>query len=109
SFSVTLKSEFATSDKNTRKGPFTGNIIAVACLRGKRRTDQSTVTENGNNTEMFSAKRDGVYSVIQFVPAGDCPTGPGKPIRETSQNDDSDVYHVYCTVPDFPSASTRMM
>ncbi|MEQ2178878.1 hypothetical protein GOODEAATRI_018806, partial [Goodea atripinnis] len=71
--------------------------------------DQSTVIENGNNTEMFSAKRDGVYSIIQFVPAADCPTGPGRPIRETSQNDDSDVYHVYCTVPDLPSASTRMM
>ncbi|XP_023180466.1 mucin-3A-like isoform X2 [Xiphophorus maculatus] len=95
-------------------------LVVAACLIAKRRTgkglhnrkqanlkDQSVWMKVTDNTEMLPLDKDGVYSVITSAPAADRPAGPGKPAKEKPQTEDSDVYHVYCTIPDLPPPSTR--
>ncbi|XP_027858991.1 uncharacterized protein LOC114135688 isoform X2 [Xiphophorus couchianus] len=95
-------------------------LVVAACLIAKRRTgkglhnrkqanlkDQSVWMKVTDNTEMLPLDKDGVYSVITSAPAADRPTGPGKPATGKPQTEDSDVYHIYCTIPDLPPPSTR--
>ncbi|XP_008304050.1 chitinase 3-like isoform X3 [Stegastes partitus] len=46
------------------------------------------------------------YSMINFVPAAERRTE--LPTRQASRNENSDVYHVYATIPDDPPATTLM-
>ncbi|XP_043978897.1 uncharacterized protein LOC122834480 isoform X2 [Gambusia affinis] len=93
-------------------------LVVAACLTAKRRTgkglhnrkqvnlkDQSVWMKMTDKTEMLPLDKDGVYSVITSGPAADRPAGPGKPA--TGKPKDSDVYHMYCTIPDLPPPSTR--
>ncbi|XP_054883274.1 location of vulva defective 1-like [Poeciliopsis prolifica] len=90
-------------------------LVVGACLIAKRGTgkglsnrkksnlkDQTMWVKTTDNTEMLPVDEDGVYSVITSGPAAHRPTGPGKSATGKPQTEDSDVYHVYCTIPDFP-------
>ncbi|XP_071782019.2 uncharacterized protein LOC139932211 [Centroberyx gerrardi] len=49
----------------------------------------------------------GTYSLITSVPANVFPTGSAKVNRPEPQNEDSDTYHVYCTISEEPAASAQ--
>ncbi|KAK5933994.1 hypothetical protein CgunFtcFv8_014430 [Champsocephalus gunnari] len=51
------------------------------------------------------AGNDEAYSMITSAPAAVCLTGPEKPSRQASQNEDSDIYHVYSTISEEPPPS----
>ncbi|XP_008407945.1 uncharacterized protein LOC103465128 [Poecilia reticulata] len=93
-------------------------LVVAACLIAKRRTGKGLLNrkqanlkdqnmKTTDNTEMLPLDKDGVYSIITSAPAADRPTGPGKSATRKPQTEDSDVYHVYCTVPDLPPPSTK--
>lgn len=98
-------------------------LMVASCLRAKRRTEkqlhkrkQTNITDLSvsmnmiDNAEVLPADKDGVYSVIPCVPVADCPTGPAKSVPGKPQTADSDVYHMYCTIPDLrsPAKDDRM-
>ncbi|XP_035517621.1 uncharacterized protein LOC118328124 [Morone saxatilis] len=84
----------------------------------KRRTEgcsykrkQTNVTDdfmymiNLDYEGLFSADNDKANDVITSLPGLECPTGSDKPNRREPQTEDSDIYHVYCTIPDDPPPS----
>ncbi|MED6282163.1 hypothetical protein CHARACLAT_029155 [Characodon lateralis] len=98
-------------------------LVVATCLRAKKMTandlhkrketkstgvDQSVWMKTIDNTEMLPADNDyGVYSVIMSAAAADCPAGSVKSPTEKPQADNSDVYHVYCTIPDLPPSPIK--
>ncbi|XP_045547984.1 putative GPI-anchored protein pfl2 [Salmo salar] len=49
----------------------------------------------------------GVYSLITSVPSTSIPLGPFEENGKSSENDNSDTYHVYSSIPDRPATSAQ--
>ncbi|KAM4587242.1 uncharacterized protein PAE49_023269 isoform 4-T4 [Odontesthes bonariensis] len=94
-------------------------VLVLTCLRVKKKNETpSHKRTRGNLTDDFicmndidkggmSPSNNGVYSVITSPPGGDCPAGTEKLNRQKPQLEDSDVYHVYCTIPEKPAPSAK--
>ncbi|KAK5598619.1 hypothetical protein CRENBAI_007087 [Crenichthys baileyi] len=84
-------------------------LVVAACLRAKKRTGiVQSVWIKAIDTEMLPADNDdGAYSVIMSAAAVDFSAGSVKSPTEKPQAYDSDVYHVYCTIPDLPPSSIK--
>ncbi|XP_029286495.1 uncharacterized protein LOC115007692 [Cottoperca gobio] len=93
-------------------------LLGLALLFTKRRTErcsskraQADATDDLmcmrelNHGGSLPAGNDEAYSVITSVPAADCPTGLDKSKMQESQNEDSDIYHVYSTMSEEPPPS----
>ncbi|XP_029286494.1 uncharacterized protein LOC115007691 [Cottoperca gobio] len=93
-------------------------LLGLALLFTKRRTErcsskrtQADATDDLmcmrelNHGGSLPAGNDEAYSVITSVPAADCPTGLDKSKMQESQNEDSDIYHVYSTISEEPPPS----
>ncbi|KAK6319548.1 hypothetical protein J4Q44_G00107590 [Coregonus suidteri] len=48
-----------------------------------------------------------IYSLITSVPSTSIPSGPFEENGQSSENDNSDVYHVYSSIPDRPATSAQ--
>ncbi|XP_071059395.1 uncharacterized protein [Pseudochaenichthys georgianus] len=68
-------------------------------------TDDLMCTRKLDHGGSLPAGNDEAYSMITSVPAAVCLTGPEKPSRQASQNEDSDIYHVYSTISEEPPPS----
>ncbi|XP_051272396.1 uncharacterized protein LOC127372552 isoform X2 [Dicentrarchus labrax] len=99
-------------------------LLGLALFCTKRRTEgcsykrtQTNVTDdfmymiNLDYEGLFSADIDKAFDVITSLPGVECPTGSDKLDRREPQTEDSDIYHVYCTIPDDqpPSAPNDMV
>ncbi|XP_038553357.1 uncharacterized protein LOC119886590 isoform X2 [Micropterus salmoides] len=93
-------------------------LMGLALLCTKRRTERCSYKRTqASDTDDFVCLRnldhggllpggnDEVYSVITSVPGADCSPGSEKLSRQQSQNEDSDIYHVYATISEEPPAS----
>ncbi|XP_029631909.1 uncharacterized protein LOC115208187 isoform X2 [Salmo trutta] len=49
----------------------------------------------------------GIYSLITSVPSTSVPPGPFEENGKSSENDNSDTYHVYSSIPDRPATSSQ--
>ncbi|XP_029631911.1 uncharacterized protein LOC115208189 isoform X2 [Salmo trutta] len=49
----------------------------------------------------------GIYSLITSVPSTSVPPGPFEENGKSSENDNSDTYHVYSSIPDRPATSAQ--
>lgn len=68
-------------------------------------TDDLMCTRKLDHGGSLPAGNDEAYSMITSVPAAVCLTGPEKPSRQATQNEDSDIYHVYSTISEEPPPS----
>lgn len=67
--------------------------------------DDFVCLRNLDHGGLLPGGNDEVYSVITSVPGADCSPGSEKLSRQQSQNEDSDIYHVYATISEEPPAS----
>ncbi|XP_027135628.1 uncharacterized protein LOC109140653 [Larimichthys crocea] len=72
-------------------------------------TDDVMCMQSLDHGGLLPAGDDEAYSVITSVPGADCPAGSKKLDRQRPQNEDSDIYHVYATIPEEPSPSALNM
>ncbi|KAM9536117.1 uncharacterized protein ACWYII_040251 isoform 2-T2 [Salvelinus alpinus] len=56
---------------------------------------------------MLALKDSGIYSLITTVPSTLLPSGPVEENGKSSENDNSDTYHVYSSIPDRPATSAQ--
>ncbi|KAM9536711.1 uncharacterized protein ACWYII_040549 [Salvelinus alpinus] len=57
--------------------------------------------------EDADSENAGVYSLITSVPSTSVPPGPFEENGKSSENDNSDTYHVYSSIPDRPATSAQ--
>ncbi|XP_052383156.1 uncharacterized protein LOC118372821 isoform X6 [Oncorhynchus keta] len=57
--------------------------------------------------EDADSENAGVYSLITSVPSTSVPLGPFEENGKSSENDKSDMYHVYSSIPDRPASSAQ--
>ncbi|XP_042155552.1 mucin-5AC-like isoform X2 [Oncorhynchus tshawytscha] len=57
--------------------------------------------------EDADSENAGVYSLITSVPSTSVPLGPFEENGKSSENDKSDTYHVYSSIPDRPATSAQ--
>ncbi|XP_042155545.1 uncharacterized protein LOC112244881 isoform X12 [Oncorhynchus tshawytscha] len=57
--------------------------------------------------EDADSENAGVYSLITSVPSTSLPLGPFEGNGKSSENDNSDTYHVYSSIPDRPATSAQ--
>ncbi|KAM9410611.1 uncharacterized protein KZ484_002648 isoform 2-T2 [Pholidichthys leucotaenia] len=94
-------------------------FLKIELLRNKRRSEthpknrkQAGATENLTHTEnngqggLLPADDNEVYSMITLIPGADCPADSNTPQRRELKIEDSDIYHVYSTIPERPPTST---
>ncbi|XP_071376804.1 mucin-17-like [Centroberyx affinis] len=91
----------------TRRG--TGKFVSK---RPKAKVDDDLTRDCMNMGSLNSggvspAGNGGTYSLITSVPDNVFPTGSVKVTRPQPQNEDSDTYHVYCTISEEPAASAQ--
>ncbi|XP_064857767.1 mucin-3A-like isoform X4 [Oncorhynchus nerka] len=55
----------------------------------------------------FHSENAGIYSLITSVPSTSVPPGPFEENGKSSENDNSDMYHVYNSIPDRPATSAQ--
>ncbi|XP_051804764.1 uncharacterized protein LOC127534217 [Acanthochromis polyacanthus] len=93
-------------------------LVLVLHRHLKRRTGSSSSKTKANITDESVCLRNishggvelpvnSTYSLITSVPSADCSTGFEKLNREEPQSQDSDIYHLYETIPDRPTASDQ--
>ncbi|XP_033995101.1 uncharacterized protein LOC117489703 isoform X18 [Trematomus bernacchii] len=93
-------------------------VLGLAFLFTKRTTERCAAKRTQANVTdelmcmrkldhggSLPAGNDEAYSMITSVPAAGCLTGPEKQSRQASQNEDSDIYHVYSTISEEPAPS----
>ncbi|XP_064821777.1 uncharacterized protein LOC135539670 [Oncorhynchus masou masou] len=56
---------------------------------------------------MLDSRDAGIYSLITSVPSTFFPSGPVEENGESPENDNSDMYHVYSSIPDRPATSAQ--
>ncbi|XP_028263155.1 uncharacterized protein LOC114436842 isoform X2 [Parambassis ranga] len=87
-------------------------VLMLALLGAKRRSEicsyKRTQTNTKGDVQMTNgrvpADNDGAYSLISSEPDAVCAAGSQKLNKQQCLSDDSDVYHVYSTIPDRPQA-----
>eukprot|EP00063_Salmo_salar_P012577 XP_013987412.1 PREDICTED: uncharacterized protein LOC106565145 isoform X3 [Salmo salar] len=57
--------------------------------------------------EDADSENAGVYNLITSVPSTSIPLGPFEENGKSSENDNSDTYHVYSSIPDRPATSAQ--
>nr|XP_054587121.1 uncharacterized protein LOC129152797 [Nothobranchius furzeri] len=87
-------------------------VFVLACVSAKRSSDKNVQSRNQTNftaelTCTTSACETGVHSMIECVPATDS-TGSDNLHQIELQNDEADVYHMYCIISELPPPSTNM-
>ncbi|XP_063767279.1 uncharacterized protein LOC134883078 isoform X2 [Eleginops maclovinus] len=68
-------------------------------------TDDLMCMRKMDHGGLLPAGNEEAYSTVTSVPAAVCLTGPEKLSRQESQNEDSDIYHVYSTISEEPPPS----
>ncbi|XP_036804246.1 uncharacterized protein LOC118940102 [Oncorhynchus mykiss] len=56
---------------------------------------------------MLDSRDAGIYSLITTVPSMFLPSGPVEENGESPENNNSDTYHVYSSIPDRPATSAQ--
>ncbi|XP_017290934.1 uncharacterized protein LOC108247377 [Kryptolebias marmoratus] len=79
---------------------------ALLCFRRQRRRAKRTEEYLNKRSQANSTGNNGGYYMITSVPAADSPIELQQMKRRDSQNENSDLYHVYATVTDEPDATT---
>ncbi|KAL6464299.1 hypothetical protein MHYP_G00266160 [Metynnis hypsauchen] len=91
-------------------------IIFVCRFIKKQRTDRLQVDsarrDQGDMMAMLSVEElspgaAGTYSAITSESRSFQPAGPSKKGKQISEETETDVYHIYCTIPDIPVASKQ--
>ncbi|XP_010879285.3 uncharacterized protein LOC105016864 isoform X1 [Esox lucius] len=101
-------------------GLFLLGLTAVClCRKTKKNYSQRSVQQDDHNQVvdlvmgdmrsggMVDSGHDGFYSAVSSVPSTFLPSGPIAKNGEASENENSDIYHVYCSIPDRPATSAQ--
>ncbi|XP_031690094.1 mucin-5AC isoform X8 [Oncorhynchus kisutch] len=56
---------------------------------------------------MLDSRDAGIYSLITSVPSTFLPSGPFEENGKSSENDNSDTFHIYSSIPDRPATSAQ--
>nr|XP_046169051.1 uncharacterized protein LOC124004295 isoform X5 [Oncorhynchus gorbuscha] len=101
-------------------GVFLMGLTAVyLCRRTKKTNSQRPTARQDDHSQcdlvmgamssagMLDSRDAGIYSLITSVPSTFLPSGPFEENGKSSENDNSDMYHVYSSIPDRPATSAQ--
>ncbi|XP_035634327.1 uncharacterized protein LOC118388877 isoform X2 [Oncorhynchus keta] len=101
-------------------GVFLMGLTAVyLCRRTKKTNSQRPTARQDDHSQcdlvmgamssagMLDSRDAGIYSLITSVPSTFLPSGPFEENGKSSENDNSDMYHVYSSIPDRPTTSAQ--
>ncbi|XP_042155540.1 uncharacterized protein LOC112244881 isoform X11 [Oncorhynchus tshawytscha] len=101
-------------------GVFLMGLTAVyLCRRTKKTNSQRPTARQDDHSQcdlvmgamssagMLDSRDAGIYSLITSVPSMFLPSGPFEENGKSSENDNSDMYHIYSSIPDRPATSAQ--
>ncbi|XP_031690408.1 uncharacterized protein LOC109892697 isoform X2 [Oncorhynchus kisutch] len=101
-------------------GVFWMGLTAVClCRRTKKTSSQRPTARQDDHRQydlvmgamssagMLDSRDAGIYSLITFVPSTFLHSGPFEENGKSSENDNSDTYHIYSSIPDRPATSAQ--